>query len=360
MSLKTNNRKYLVLRTDSWRKPGLDHSLSVFKSAIAEATYLGRTLVINRFYMHSQHNLGHPAENLEYKRYINLDKTRIYKTEPNGSLQQINDFFHYIDAENFDLNEYPEKDILLIDEDIRPITEAENNQYEVIVRKTADFAYYKNHPDILVSLYPSDEVESLTNVVLKTMGTSLDEVKKRELIYQGIDLSANREIFDDRTPDTALYYATIHVRTNDIYDTPVYGRYWNSTRHLKHIINRGRSLPKGSKIYIMSDLHDPHYFDFLKKDYIVYQYFDFPELEALVSKNNDSEIDNVMLYSVEKNILQHAHIKMVRAKDYPQIIYINFSYNIPILSIHPQYLHPQFLRRQLLKIIRKIPGIERM
>ena len=174
MSLKTNNRKYLVFQTDGCEKHGLDHSLSVFKGAVKEATYLGRTLVINRFSMPLKHNLGYPAENLEYKRYINLDKTQVYKTEQDGSLQQINSLFHYIDAENFDLNKYHEKDI-------RPITEEENNRYDVIIRKTIYYDYRKIYPNILLSFYPSDEVEHLTDVVLKSLGTSLADAQKNLL-----------------------------------------------------------------------------------------------------------------------------------------------------------------------------------
>ena len=358
MTLKANSRKYLVLQTDGCPKPGLDHSLAIFKGAIKEAICLGRTLVINKFSMTPRHNLGHPAENLEYKRYINLDKTQVYKTGQDGSLQQINSLFHYIDAENFDLNKYHEKDILSINKDIRPISEEENNRYDVIIRKTIYYDYRKIYPDILLSFYPSDEVEHLTDVVLKSLGTSLADAQKKSLIYHGVDHSANSEIFNQKMPTTPLYYIAMHIRSNDFYVMQDSSRYWNTTWHLKHIINRNRSIYKGCKIYIMSDIQDRRYFDFLKKDYNVYRYFDFPELEALVSKNNDSEIDNAMLYSVEKNILQYAHTKIVRARNSPEILYMNSSFNIPLLSIPPEYLHQRYLRQQLLTILRKTPGIE--
>ena len=338
MNLRTNNLKYLVLQTDGCPKHGLDHSLAVLKGAIKEAIYLGRTLVINKFSMASIHNLGHPAENLEYKKYINLDKTQVYEAEQNGSLQQISSRFHYINAENFNLNEYSEKNILLMDNDIRSITEEENNQYEVIIRKTSDFNYVTQFHNILVSFYPSDKVEYLTDVVLKTLGTSLDTVKRRSLVYQSIDYSTNGDIFYKETPNTPLYYAAMHIRINEIYRTPLYNRYWNRPRHLKHIIKRVKLPFKGCIIYIMSDTPDPRYFDFLKKDHIVYRYFDIPELEALVSKNNGCGIDNAMLYSVEKNILQYAYIKIIRAKSAPKILYTNSSFNIPLLSVPSKYL----------------------
>ena len=349
MSLKTKNRKYLVLQTDGCPKHGLDHSLAVFKGAIKEAIYLGRTLVINKFSMASIHNLGHPAENLEYEKYINLDKTQVYEAEQNSSLQQISSRFHNINAENFNLNEYSERDILLIDNDIRSITEEENNQYEVIIRKTNNFNYTKQFNNILVSFYPSDKVEYLTDVVLKTLGTSLDAVKRRSLVYQGIDYSTNGDIFYKETPDNPLYYVAIHIRINEIYRTPLYNRYWNRPRHLKHIIEWVKSPFKDCIIYIMSDTHDPRYFDFLKKDHVVYRYFDFPELEALVSKNNNGGIDNAMLYSVEKNILQYAYIKIIQARSAPKILYTNSSFNIPLLTVPNKYLLLKYLCKRFLR-----------
>ena len=346
---------------------GMDHTLSVFKGAIKEAIYLGRTLVINKFSIDSKHNLGYPAEHLEYKRYINLDKTQIYKIKQDGSLQQINDLFHYIDAENFNLNEYSEKDILLlpiIKEEmprryLKSVTEKENNRYKVIIRSTTHCRYTQLYDNILVRFCPSDEVEYLTDVVLKSLGTSLANAKKMSLTYQGVDFAANNETFYYKTPDAIPYYIALHVRADDSYQQWPENRYWTSHRHLKHIINHSCSVYKGRNMYIMSDIQDRCYFDFLKKNYKVYRYFDFPDLEALVSKNNDCEVDNAMLYSVEKNILQYAHIKIVKSKYYPKIIYIDSSFRIPLLSIHPLYLRPQFLRRRFLEINRRFIEIIR-
>ena len=363
MTLKANNRRYLVLRTDGCEKRGLDHSLSVFKGAVKEATYLHRTLVINKFSIHSKHNLGHHRENFEYKQYINLDKTQVYQTKQDGTIQQINSLFRYIDAEHFDLNEYPEKDILLMNEDIggiKLITEEDNNRYDVIVRKTTAYNYRIIYPDILVSFHPSDEVEHLTDIVLKSLGTSLADAKKMLLTYQSTNFSTDKDVANHKMPDNPLYYAALHVRATDVYDTRFYNRYWNTAWHLKHIINRALSIDKGCKIYIMSDIRDRRYFDFLKKDYRVYRYFDFPELEALVSKNNDSEIDNAMLYSVEKNILQYAYTKIGRAKTTPRILYVNSSFNIPLLSLPPQYLHQRYLRKKFLAVIRRVCKIKRI
>ena len=209
-NLKTSSNKYLILQTNGCIQHGLDHTLAMLKSAIKEAVSLDRTLVINKFSIASRHNLGYQLKNLEFKRYIDLDKTQIYRVGENGNVQQITNLFHYIDAENFDLNKYSEKDILFIDRnrDIKPITKEENNRYHVIIRKTTIYRYIHQYLDISVSFYPSDEVERLTDVILKTIGTSLADAKKRALIYEGIDFSANQDTFQQKTPSSPLYYFT--------------------------------------------------------------------------------------------------------------------------------------------------------
>ena len=129
--------------------------------------------------------------------------------------------------------------------------------------------------------------------------------------------------------------------------------YWNRPRNIKRIVNK--VVCKGSKIYIMSDIYDRYYFDFLKKDYVVYQYHDFPDLKALVSKNNGHEIDNAMLYSIEKNIFQYAYIKIKRMNHSPKIFYIDSSFNVPLLSVSPNFIDK--IISNLLPIIRTIRDI---
>ena len=68
----------------------------------------------------------------------------------------------------------------------------------------------------------------------------------------------------------------------------------------------------------------------------MYRYYDFLELKNLVS-GDSGLVDNVMLYSVEKNIMQHAYIQLFRQNGVPRIIHTNCIYKIrwryQILSI---------------------------
>ena len=109
-------------------------------------------------------------------------------------------------------DKYPKADVLFTDNNINPVSEEQNKQYSVIIRKRIDYSYTKYYPHILVSLYPSDEVNQLTDSVLNAMGTSLAEVKKRLLIYQEVDFSTNRDIFQQGMPNDPLYYAGLHIR----------------------------------------------------------------------------------------------------------------------------------------------------
>ena len=159
------------------------------------------------------------------------------------------------------------------------------------------------------------------------MSTSLDDVKKRFNFYHEATATEIQNNYQAEFLKTPLYYACLHVRANDALRYP-HIKYASAPRHLKHIVKR--AVPKGSIIYAMTDISDPGYFDFLKKDYTVYQYLDFAELKALVSGKDDLEIDNAMLYSVEKNIMQYAYTKIVRTKRQPKLLYINSSFAVPL------------------------------
>ena len=372
--MKTNN-KYLIFDTVNCWPAGLDHKLSTLKCAIKEAVYLNRILVLRKFAIWPYQNYiyGHDSKikitsartasnarisqdiryglkYLDFSNYINLKKTKIYQLEQEGGVQQLKTAFRYIDEKDFDINAYtnnpelimktnklvgestknnpkPINHKMLIMENKQLITNEQNDQYEVIVRRTNAHDYIRNAYPLLVSLAPSDIIEHLTDVVLKAMGTDLESVKKRFALYHQATTSEIQNNYQTGfSKEYPLYYAGLHVRGNDAFHLSSI-KYGADPHHLYAIVRD--ALPKGSIIYIMSDIKDLHYFDFLKKDYIVYRYTNFPELTALVSSSNILKVDNAMLYSIEKNILQYAYTKIVRMRRYPKSLYINFSYKVP-------------------------------
>ena len=382
--------KYLIFDTANCYPAGLDHKLNTLKHAIREAIRLDRILVLRKFAIWPHQNLIHTQnsktnltesivsnmqafgyseyKNIEFEHYINLAKTKIYDLENNADIRKIEKPLRCINEEDFDLSAYtnnpelvtktskpvdefakkeptPINEHILIMENNQAITIEQNNQYKVIVRRTNNYHYNSSTKHLMVSFHPSDKVECLTDTVLQSLGTSLDSVKKRFAFHHGTAISEMRNNYQRNfSQKHALYYACLHVRANDAFHFPNI-RYGADPRHLTQLIRQ--AVPEGSVIYIMTDISNPHYFDFLIKTYRIYQYFDFPELKALVSNENKKEIDNAMLYAIEKNILQYSHIKIARAKRVPNLLYTNSSHKIPLryrLSCIYEYLTSNILQ----------------
>ena len=65
------------------------------------------------------------------------------------------------------------------------------------------------------------------------------------------------------------------------------------------------NVPKGARLYVMSNEGDVTHFDFLREDYKVYQYFDFSELAKIVQGN---DADNYMLFTIERLLFTSAKV----------------------------------------------------
>ena len=65
------------------------------------------------------------------------------------------------------------------------------------------------------------------------------------------------------------------------------------------------NVPKGARLYVMSNEGDITHFDFLRKGYEIYQYFDFPELAKIVQGNG---ADNYMLFTIERLLFISAKV----------------------------------------------------
>ena len=314
--------KYLVVKIEP---RGLDHTLALLKAAIKEAVILDRTLVITQAYLPGRHNFYFGEKlPINFDDYINLDKTSIYKMDKNGRQECP---FHYIKAENFNLKSYADNQIVeLQEEELLPT----HNTCEVIIRKIESraFTWRPRFTSYVVRFEPADKVNQITDQVLNAMGTSLAQVRELNSIFQGVDFSANRDNYATPMP-TGLpaYYACLHVRFNDapyMYDL----KHALKPKNICAVLER--AIPKSSRLYIMSDINNPNYFDFLKKDYQIYQYHDFPMLKRLVSGEDGTPVDNAMLYSVEKNILQYANRKIIPFRDElynNYIVYTGVIYN---------------------------------
>ena len=102
-------------------------------------------------------------------------------------------------------------------------------------------------------------------------------------------------------------YHSMHVRRGDKLTEAQYPNLGSDTRPESIRATLSRHLPKGLTIYILTDERTPGYFDVLKNDYRVFQYFDLPELKQLVEGERP---DNFFLYEIEQLIFERAGIKI--------------------------------------------------
>ena len=305
----------------------IEHALNILRAAIQEAVCLNRTLVVGTFTISADGNLGHTLKNISFNHYVDLDKVQICRITE-GDITQLNESFNYINAENFDLEAYRENEVLSTKNNETISTEL-NHQYRVIARKITTDKYSHSYADILVHFPASAEVDRLSDVVLNAIGTNLKTAKQRAKIHHGVDYAANSDFYQTMTPQHATHYACLYLRYNNITATPE-KLYATDIRQIRAIFKRAR-ITKDRNVYVVSDSDDTDYFRSLKKRYALYRYYDFSELRALVSGRDKEKIDSAMLYSVEKNILQYAAIKMLPFEDlsgFP-IIYGNSSHTTP-------------------------------
>jgi hypothetical protein len=68
-----------------------------------------------------------------------------------------------------------------------------------------------------------------------------------------------------------------------------------------------KTIPKGAKVYILTNERDRAFFNALKNDYEVLQFFDFPELKSLVEGRQP---DNFLLFEIEKLLFDNAQTKV--------------------------------------------------
>ena len=292
--------KYLVLELPK-AAFGLDHALSVLKTALIEAVLLDRTFVVCPYVVPRRHNLGYEIAT-DMDRYISFEKTKVFKISSHGDIREYP--FRYIQFKDFDIS-------LLEQAYIRQPSDApqlcHDSDHKVIIRKEWDNYLGQNHEadSFQVRFEPSDEVNQITDTVLQSLvGIGLDKFKRISSLFEGVDISANRH-----TDISISFYICFHAR---VFDQVHYRDMIHISKpsYIRHMFNS--MVTKEAPVYIMSDVRNPRYFDFLLKEgYQIYRYYDFPVLEQLVSGENGRLVDNAMLYSVEKNIMQHATIRIM-------------------------------------------------
>ncbi len=323
----------------SSRNTGMDNVFTMLERVFREARHLGRIPAVGKFTIGPTHNLGKVKSDFCFEDYLDLSNSITYKFEE-GYHKAVSSHLDWVKEEDLDLKScFFDTMYFLSDDEI--VGEEMNNHYDVLIRRDPSFKYARTHTryevdDISIGFRYSERVDTLTDKVLDVLGTSRTHATAAQHYFSSRFNSADwcdSTMADVLEPNTN-YYACMHVRMSDRESQwPVF-EFSSSKEHIKSVLEH--SISKGSQLYIMSDIHQPDFFDFLKSDYRVYRYHDFPDLKRLVSEESGGKIDNVMLYLAEKNIMKHATVKILPPHKGPMVYHLNTVYDLTLLKNPPR------------------------
>ena len=322
-------KKYLLLSMTE-RKTGVDSAFSMLHRIFREARYLNRIPVIGEFNISQTHNMGDNRSDLRFEDYLDLSNSITVQYEK-GCHRPTASRLEWMKEQELDLASYaPDKVYNLADNEV--VTEEMNQCYDVLIRRDPTFKYVRTckkykHGRYLINFLHSEKVNRLVDKTLDAFGISRQDAMAAQHYFLNRVNSGGWNQRYDNIPLNKVYYACMHVRMSDRESQwPVFA-FSSSEKHIKSVLEH--SIAKGSQLYVMSDIHQPDFFDFLKSDYRVYRYHDFPQLRELVS---GEKIDNVMLYLVEKNIMKYATVKILAPHRGPMIYNLNTVYDTTILK----------------------------
>ena len=255
---------------------GLNHCLKNLQTIIKEAIYLDRIPVISPPLFHPKHNFGIELT-YHWEKYLNLSKTVVYLKD-SCKFRKRQKPFLFIYEEDFKQLKF-EKDLVNSVNPHHKITRAENTNYQLIVR-------------------------SIGTIMHGMWWNAIPEIWEKiriEFVMSEDVLKISRNVID-----RLEWYAAIHVRRGDRLKQNKSLKKFTSPQHILKVAYK--IVPLQSNIYILSNEKDRNYFASLKDHYKIYQYFDFEELNSILSCQ---EPDNYFLYMIEKCIARSAAKKIL-------------------------------------------------
>ena len=131
-------------------------------------------------------------------------------------------------------------------------------------------------------------------------------------------------------------FVAVHARRGDrLHQYP--GRLTEPAGIRSHLKDRG--VPDGSLVFLMSDERDPAFWEPLT-NYEIARYTEYPELAALVRRDDGRRPDNYMLYTVEREVMASAWMR-IETVPLP-----NFRTAEPHSSLVDERTWKKFLRRR--------------
>lgn len=233
----------------------------------SEATALGRVALVAPPNLAPVHNFDRFV-NSTWETYVDLANSRI-----NNNGHNISPAWQR--ADDFDFGHLTKRHVLRLAHGER-ISDAQNAAYTLIAR---DFR-------LRIGRFWADMVDF------------------PGLSQMNVHFVAARQV-DDRAADVASRlgsFCAVHVRRGD--QLRLHPTLADATRP-ERILEMLRILvPTGNNLYIATDEWRRDYFDPLRAEYQVYQYFDFDSLTAIRA------VDNYLLYAIEKEIFARADIRI--------------------------------------------------
>ena len=312
---------------------GLDSKMFDLETVVNAALSTGRLPIINTVVSSQHHRLDNINEKvpIHWDSYIDLSETKVLKVESDGITKEIPDTLRYVYEQDFDFSLYSEDQIRYIDK--TQLYDKQNEQYPIIcllheddILKLKQSPAYKtlgcikdyikkgrrmptcDDVSLLIVFAPSSEVNDLTDIALNYFGATRESMEVLSgILYDLPRLRKGKKCFTKASG----CYACMHVRygVNAGEASRKLKESQDLTTNIKSVVGMVyRRQHDNLPLYIMSNITDADYFNFLKPKRDIYRYTDFKEFrERFVDREI---IDHNLLYSVEKNIMRYALVKI--------------------------------------------------
>ena len=249
--------------------PGMDHQLKNLECLLREAHAAGRLAVLPRLRLDARHNFG--AQNdWEWDRYFDLAGSRLVDAAGTEHPLPIVRHLSRVDAPTFRLEPGQR-------------TPAAARGHVLVVRRITHRVFYRDVPE-----------EDTAPLRLRMRHSA----RVRELA---------RPVVSDLLARGGTRFVAVHARRGDRV-----GQYPSRLTEPPAILYylRGRGVPDGSVVFLMSNEGEPAFWEPLHQHYDLVRYTRYPELAALVTHRGDHRPDNYLLYAVEKEIMSHAGMRI--------------------------------------------------
>ena len=317
--MKQEEGKYLYIPYTG--HGGIDTCISSLRQPIQVALSMERIPIIMKNLSDSAHRLDELNKEtvVDWKQYFDLSKTRIFKIGTNGSIKELSDTLQYVYEQDFDFGSYSNNQIRYINS--TQIYDRENEDYPIVcmlnpgqnaielgetIRADLHFGF---EPSFLLVFSPSQRVNDLTDIVLGYFGVTRKATKfLSRILYE---LPRVRYADTEFCYEGFNHYACMHVRYEG--DINMTSKILNKSLDLRESVKKVCKIVyernnKAMPLYIMSNVMNANYFDFLRPQYDIYKYTDFKELREQFKEKE--EIDHNLLFMVEQNIMRHATVRI--------------------------------------------------